>query len=296
MTKRSSFRIEAEDLFLKSGFFTATKSAFASGDGFIFAAPGKSASAEGVFKGDSGQYRVVLHYFDENDGDSTVKLKIGDDVDTFVMDEGSVSNRASAANAASRVSFDSVRLEKGDKIQLDVRSDGRELAAIDYIEFIPVAVARPATPPPPPPKAPAPVKPAPEPAPKLDAFEMEVVALTNGIREARGLGALRIDLALSEAAESHSLDMAQNRFFGHVSSDGDRLADRTRDAGYDSRYVGENIAAGHDTPQQVVDSWMRSPMHRANILNPKFNEIGVGFVEDRSSQYDEYWTQVFGYE
>lgn len=301
MTKIKSFRLEAEDLWLKSGFYKSTKSSFASDDGFIFAAPGKSAAAQGAFTGDSGLYKVVLHYFDESDGSSKATLKIGNDVNSFVMDDGFASSRVSANSAASHVSFDSVRLAKGDKIDLNVRSDGRELAAIDYIEFIPLDAAKSATATAPAPKAPAPsakaiLKPAPEPETTLNAFEQQVVALTNEIRKEKGLGVLRIDQALSEAAESHSRDMADNRFFSHVGSDGDRLSDRTRDAGYDSRYVGENIAAGHNTPQQVVDAWMRSAGHRANILNEKYNEIGVGFVEDRESQYDEYWTQVFGYD
>lgn len=307
MTARKSFRLEAEDLQLQFGLYKASKASFASGDSFVFAAPGTAVMAQGAFTGEAGHYKVVVHYFDESDGRSSVKLSIGDNTDNFVMDDGQTSSRASADSATSRVSFDSVRLDTGDRIDLNLRSDGRELAAIDYIEFIPVSAPAPAIPTPPAPFPAAPVPAAPiaaEPAVEppvaeqrtLEAFEMQVVALTNEIRESRGLGALRINMDLSDAAESHSQDMADNRFFGHVSSDGDRLHHRTGDAGYDNRYVGENIAAGHNTPEQVVASWMRSPGHRANILNPKFNEIGVGFVEKDNSQYDEYWTQVFGYD
>ncbi len=58
-------------------------------------------------------------------------------------------------------------------------------------------------------------------------------------------------------------------------------------------WAGENIAAGPDTPQDVVNAWMNSPSHRANILRAEFTAIGVGFTNDTTTIYDTYWTQIF---
>lgn len=125
------------------------------------------------------------------------------------------------------------------------------------------------------------------------AFEREVIRLTNEARAENGLEALTADDRLNRAAEGHSDDMAKLDFFSHTGQDGSSAGDRMEDEGYDWRTWGENIAAGQDTPQQVVDGWLNSPGHRANILNANFEDIGVGFVEEENDTYGEYWTQVF---
>lgn len=55
----------------------------------------------------------------------------------------------------------------------------------------------------------------------------------------------------------------------------------------------ENITAGSDTPEGVVDQWMHSEGHRANILNPEFKELGVGYCCDENTEYEYYWVQIF---
>jgi len=103
---------------------------------------------------------------------------------------------------------------------------------------------------------------------------------------------LTADARLNRAAEGHSDDMAKLNYFSHTGRDGDNPGERMREQGYDWWTWGENIAAGQDTPQQVVNAWLNSSGHRANIMSDRFEEIGVGYVED-SDGYGEYWTQVF---
>ena len=131
-----------------------------------------------------------------------------------------------------------------------------------------------------------------------DAFEREVLRLTNEFREKNGRKPLVIDQNLEKAADDHSKNMAQQDFFSHTGKDGSRPWDRAEDAGYESRFVGENIAAGYRTPEDVVQGWIDSPGHRANMLNPDYNEIGLGYYfqqnDTGSVNYNSYWTQVFG--
>ncbi|MEB3213823.1 MAG: CAP domain-containing protein [Leptolyngbyaceae bacterium] len=129
-------------------------------------------------------------------------------------------------------------------------------------------------------------------------FESEVLRLTNEFRQQNGLGPLTIDRNLEEAADQHTQNMAQQDFFSHTGKDGSTPSSRTNSAGYETGFVGENIAAGYSTPQQVVDGWINSPGHRANMLNANYNEIGIGYYymqnDTGSVNYYHYWTQVFG--
>lgn len=120
----------------------------------------------------------------------------------------------------------------------------------------------------------------------------EVVRLTNRERTSRGLGALSRDVRLDRAAHVHSADMAARNFFAHESPSGTQAWDRAVAAGYSYRMVAENIAAGQRTAAEVVEGWMNSPGHRANILKGELTQIGVGCV--RGGEYGTYWTQVFG--
>ena len=121
----------------------------------------------------------------------------------------------------------------------------------------------------------------------------KVIALTNTERAKHGLRALQWNEQLFKAAQGHSQNMAHGDFFEH----GDP-AKRAIDQGYPSPYVGENIAAGRNTPEGVMEQWLNSPGHRANILSPDYTEIGVGhyYLENDPGryQYKHYWTQVFG--
>ncbi|WP_131774098.1 CAP domain-containing protein, partial [Protofrankia symbiont of Coriaria myrtifolia] len=94
------------------------------------------------------------------------------------------------------------------------------------------------------------------------------------------------------AAQRHSEDMAANSYMDHVSLDGRTMTDRATASGYRYRMLGENVAAGQNSPAEVMDGWMNSPGHRRNILNGEFTQIGVGYA--RGGSYGIYWTQVFG--
>lgn len=130
------------------------------------------------------------------------------------------------------------------------------------------------------------------------AFTQEVFNLTNQYRTSQGLAALSLDLDLQEAAQQHSQNMAVGDFFNHVGQDGSTVQSRALNAGYESGWVGENIAAGYTTAAEVVNGWINSPSHRANLLDPNFNELGIGYYflsEDPGSvTAHSYWTQVFG--
>ena len=125
-------------------------------------------------------------------------------------------------------------------------------------------------------------------------LESEVIDLVNDERAAEGLGPLRYDADLTAAARGHSQDMGLNDYFDHIGLDGSTPGDRITEAGYSWNTYGENIAAGYATPAAVVAGWMASPGHRANILNPNFCDIGVGYAYVASSTYGRYWTQNFG--
>ncbi|MHC4600474.1 MAG: IPT/TIG domain-containing protein [Planctomycetota bacterium] len=126
----------------------------------------------------------------------------------------------------------------------------------------------------------------------LTEDEYNVLLLVNQERAARGLDPLVANGILTQAARDHSQDMIDRDFFDHVNPDGLAPWDRAMALGYPSSFVGENIAAGYATPQAVMDAWMNSPGHRANILDPNFTEIGIGRRDGGSM--GAYWTQVFG--
>ena len=129
-------------------------------------------------------------------------------------------------------------------------------------------------------------------------FIDRVVELTNEERTQLGLDPLTADPLLNQAAQTHTENMAALDFFDHTGLDGSSAGDRIEDTGYDFLAWAENIAAGQQTPEAVVEAWMSSDGHRANILNPELKEIGVGyyFLEEDTGNVNanHYWTQVFG--
>jgi uncharacterized protein YkwD len=124
-----------------------------------------------------------------------------------------------------------------------------------------------------------------------------VIELTNQERSKAGLQALKFERRLTTAALRHSQDMALQDYFSHKQPNGGTPGDRIKATGYQWSSYAENIAVGMSTPEAVVAGWMNSPGHRANILNPKLQEIGVGyyFLADDTGKVDDhhYWTQVF---
>lgn len=119
-------------------------------------------------------------------------------------------------------------------------------------------------------------------------FEQEVIRLVNEIRGENGLQALTYDWELARVARFKSQDMKDNRYFAHNSPVYGTPFQMIQNFGISFRRAGENIAKGYATPQAVVNAWMNSSGHRANILNAGYTHIGVGYVAD-----GHYWTQMF---
>ncbi|MCA1991262.1 MAG: CAP domain-containing protein [Coleofasciculus sp. S288] len=121
----------------------------------------------------------------------------------------------------------------------------------------------------------------------------KVLQLINGERRKVGAPPLRVNSQLTQAAQRHANDMAENDFLSHTGSDGSTMRSRIEATGYSWGRMGENVAAGQATPEAVMRSWMSSPPHRGNILNRDFTEVGIGYATEPSSQYTHYWTLVF---
>ena len=120
------------------------------------------------------------------------------------------------------------------------------------------------------------------------SYEKEVVRLVNEIRVQNGLKELTYNWELSRVARYKSQDMKDNRYFSHTSPVYGTPFKMMKDFGITYRSAGENIARGQTSPQAVVNAWMNSSGHRANILSASFTQIGVGYVADGN-----YWTQMF---
>lgn len=105
---------------------------------------------------------------------------------------------------------------------------------------------------------------------------------------------VRANAQLGEAASSYAREMAQYQYLEHVGRDGSTPAQRITRMGYVWRAVGENIAAGQGTAQDVVDDWLSSPGHCANIMNPEYVDMGAAFAVNMASGPAVYWAQEFG--
>lgn len=122
----------------------------------------------------------------------------------------------------------------------------------------------------------------------VHAYERQVVELVNVQRARNGLQPLSLDAGLCRFARVKSQDMHDNRYFDHTSPTYGSPFDMMRQFGITYASAGENIAMGYSTPEAVVNAWMNSSGHRANILSTKYTTLGVGFVSDGG-----YWTQWF---
>lgn len=118
------------------------------------------------------------------------------------------------------------------------------------------------------------------------------LAAINAERQAKGLGPLRQDPRLQEAAQAHACDSATRNRMGHDGSDGSDLADRAERAGYDYREIAENVAQGYPSPQSVTQGWMNSPGHRRNILMRRAEDAGLGVAV--GSNGDLHWVLKLG--
>ncbi len=122
----------------------------------------------------------------------------------------------------------------------------------------------------------------------VTSYEQEVIDLVNTIRVQNGLKKLTANWELSRVARYKSQDMKNKGYFSHTSPTYGSPFTMIKNFGISYRTAGENIAKGYRTPSEVVNGWMNSSGHRANILNASFTQIGVGYVADGN-----YWTQMF---
>ena len=122
----------------------------------------------------------------------------------------------------------------------------------------------------------------------VTSYESEVIRLVNEIRQQNGLKALTANWELSRVARYKSQDMLDKGYFSHTSPTYGTPFQMIKSFGLSYRTAGENIAMGYATPQAVVNGWMNSSGHRANILSASYTQIGVGYVAQGN-----YWTQLF---
>src|SRR5690606_17489180 len=116
--------------------------------------------------------------------------------------------------------------------------------------------------------------------------QQEILSLVNKERAAAGLSALELDTKLNEVATEKARDMAVNNYFSHTSPTYGSPFDMLSEFGVSYRTAGENIAYGQTSEEQVMNDWMNSPGHRANILNANYTKLGVGYVQGK-------WVQLF---
>ncbi|WP_010236570.1 SafA/ExsA family spore coat assembly protein [Clostridium arbusti] len=123
------------------------------------------------------------------------------------------------------------------------------------------------------------------------ASEAEVIRLVNVERSKNGLGPLAANWQVGRVARYKSQDMINKKYFSHTSPTYGSPFNMMEQFGIKFSAAGENIAMGQRTPAEVVNAWMNSPGHRANILNPSYTQLGVGLAKD--SKGTCYWTQMF---
>lgn len=152
--------------------------------------------------------------------------------------------------------------------------------------------------------APAASRALPSPAPRPPPGAMlasEALELVNDVRS-RGTRCgehtfapappLALSGSLGNVALGHAADMAEHDYFEHRDLNGGSPADRVRATGYRERLVGENIAYGPKSLQEVVQGWLDSPGHCENIMDPRFAEMGIAYATGRSGRHGLYWVQL----
>jgi uncharacterized protein YkwD len=138
---------------------------------------------------------------------------------------------------------------------------------------------------------------------RAGSFARDVLPATNARRAAGAICGsssrasvppLAWNADLAEAAQAHAVDMAIRNYFNHVSPDGGTPSERIHAAGFSGHVVGENIASGQTSVEDVMNDWMKSPGHCENIMRPEYKYLGVGYYFSQDSAYGHYWVQCFG--
>lgn len=107
----------------------------------------------------------------------------------------------------------------------------------------------------------------------------DIITLTNNERVLLGGTELRANTRLTSAAQAKADDMVKQRFFAHQSPDGTMAWDYIKNVGYTYDVAGENLAITNESAETVVESWMKSPSHRENIMNKDYQDIGIGIAK-----------------
>ena len=119
-----------------------------------------------------------------------------------------------------------------------------------------------------------------------DAPSATFESMLNGVRSANGVGSVSYNTRLGAAARRHANDLAENMIWSHTGSDGSKIGDRVRDAGYSYSWVGENIARGQSNEQQALDGWMNSTTgHRENNLKPRAEHFALAKADGALGRY-----------
>jgi len=115
---------------------------------------------------------------------------------------------------------------------------------------------------------------------------LELCNLVNAARKEEDASPLELDASVMQTSQGHADDMALRDYFSHTCPEGKTFIDRLRKNGVRYRAAAENIAYGQKTAQEVLDAWLKSPGHRANLMNPRYRRLGLGLRDKR-------WVQNF---
>lgn len=124
---------------------------------------------------------------------------------------------------------------------------------------------------------------------EVHSYALQILELVNAERAKAGLSPLKLDLDVTAAANVRAREIKQS--FSHTRPNGSSFSTALTEQGISYRRSGENIAWGQKSPEQVMNGWMNSDGHRANILNPNFENIGIGYYQDANGV--NYWVQLF---
>jgi uncharacterized protein YkwD len=118
--------------------------------------------------------------------------------------------------------------------------------------------------------------------------------LINAYRKEKGLKALKLSAALTEAAKAHSRDLAKWDRISHYGSDGSNPWDRVKRAGYNAKVAAENVGTGQASLEEVIKGWKASPGHNKNLLLSDIEHLGIALVQDPKTEFKTFWTLVVG--
>jgi len=118
--------------------------------------------------------------------------------------------------------------------------------------------------------------------------------MINAYRKEKGLKALKLNAALTEAAKAHSRDLAKWDRISHYGSDGSNPWDRVKRAGYNAKVAAENVGTGQASLEEVIKGWRASPGHNKNLLLADVEHMGIALVQDPRTEFKTFWTLVVG--